>query len=355
MVLCLSAVGCGEPEPVPFYAAPADANYSARDVSLETADGRTLAGTLTLPGHGQPAPAIVMVTGSGLQDRDEHIRGVGRFYRPFRQVADTLTRRGIATLRLDDPGVGGSDPFPPGATPFTYGDDIAAALAFLRGTPDIDPDRLGILGHSEGAVVAPYVAATDSLLRAVVLLAAPAYTLERINAFQRGKRFELGGMTPAQAAAEVERTARGAELQAAGDPWRGAVWKYDPLPAARAIRAPVLLVHGESDTRVTADQSDTLAVAVREGGNPDVTVHIVPGVTHFMLRVPGGATSGGKADQVAPEVLGLIADWLVDRFAGQTHAAESRRRQAEPGVRVGQPMERPWNRDRHAVFPTLGK
>lgn len=316
LALCLSAVGCEAPEPVSFYAAPSDANYAAQDISVETPDGRTLAGTLTLPSSGEPAPAIVMVTGSGLQDRDEHIRGVGRFYRPFRQIADTLTRRGIATLRLDDPGVGGSDPFPPGATPFTYGDDITAALAFLRGQRGVDPHRVGILGHSEGSVVAPYVAASDSLLRAVVLLAAPAYTLERINAFQRGKRFELGGMTPEQVASEVERTARGAELQATRDPWRGAAWTYDPLPTARAIRAPVLLVHGESDIRVTADQSDTLAVAFREGGNPDVTVHILPGTTHFLLRVPE-ANQDGQSDQVAPEVLGLIVDWLVDRLAGQ--------------------------------------
>ncbi len=313
---CLSAVGCEQQEPVSFYAAPAGADYSARDVSVETPDGRVLAGTLTLPGDDEAAPAIVMVTGSGLQDRDEHIRGVGRFYRPFRQIADTLTRRGIATLRLDDPGVGGSDPFPPGATPFTYGDDIAAALAFLRRQPGIDPNRLGILGHSEGGVVAPFVAASDSLLRAVVLLAAPAYTLERINAFQRGKRFELGGMTPEQVASEVERTARGAELQAERDPWRSAVWKYDPLPTARAIRAPVLLVHGESDIRITPDQSDTLAVAFREGGNTDVTVHLLPGTTHFLLR-EARAAQGARSDQVAPEVLGLIADWLVERLTGQ--------------------------------------
>jgi alpha-beta hydrolase superfamily lysophospholipase len=294
-----------------------------------------------------------MVTGSGRQDRDEHIRGVGRYYRPFRQIADTLTRRGIATLRLDDPGIGGSDPFPPGATPFTYGDDIAAALAFLRKQPGLDPNRLGILGHSEGSVVAPYVAASDSLLRAVVRLAAPAYTLERINAFQRGKRLELSGMTPEQVASEVERTARGAELQAERDPWRGAVWNHDPLPTARSIRAPVLLVHGEHDIQVTPDQSDTLAVAFREGGDPDVTVHILPGTTHFFLRVPGGATQGAQSDQLPPEVLGLIADWLVDRLAGQTAlypAIAARAEVRATGLRGGGPFSRiatrwiaPWN------------
>jgi dipeptidyl aminopeptidase/acylaminoacyl peptidase len=313
----MAAGACAEPERASLYSAPPDAGYAAQDITVEAPDGRRLAGTLTLPDRGRPAGAIVMVTGSGLQDRDEHIRGVGPAYRPFRQIADTLTRRGIATLRLDDPGVGGSDPFPPGATPFTYGDDITAALAFLRKHPGIDPSRLGVLGHSEGSVVAPYVAASDSLLRAVVLLAAPAYTLVRINAFQRGKRLELGGMTPEQVASEVERTARGAALEAARDPWRSAVWDYDPLPTARAIRAPILLVHGEDDIQVTPDQSDTLAAAFREGGNTDVTVHILPGTTHFLLRVPSEGGQGRPSDQVAPAVLGLIADWLVERLSVQ--------------------------------------
>lgn len=318
VALGMSAAGCEPAETPSFYAPPPDANYTAEDIVLEAPDGRTLAGTLTLPQQTQPAPAVVMVTGSGLQDRDEHIGGVGRYYRPFRQIADTLTRRGIATLRLDDPGVGGSDPFPPDATPFTYGDDIGSAVDFLARHPGIDANRMAVLGHSEGAVVAPYVAASDSVVNALVLLAAPAYTLERINAFQRAKRFELGGMSPEHIEAEVERTARGAELQAARDPWRSAVWNYDPLPAARAIRAPVLLLHGESDIRITPDQSDTLAAAFRAGGNSDVTVHILPGTNHFLLRGQDAGTQSARSDQLAPEVLALIVDWLVDRLAVQT-------------------------------------
>lgn len=314
----MSAASCEPAETASFYSAPSDAKYTAEDITLRAPDGRTLAGTLTLPQQGEPAPSVVMVTGSGLQDRDEHIGGVGRYYRPFRQIADTLTRRGIATLRLDDPGVGGSDPFPPDATPFTYGDDIVSALDFLARHPSVDPNRIAVLGHSEGAVVAPYVAASDSAVSALVLLAAPAHTLERINAFQRAKRFERGGMSPEYIEAEVERTARGAELQAARDPWRDAVWDYDPLPTARAIRAPVLLLHGESDMRITPDQSDTLAAAFRDGGNRDVTVHLIPNTNHFLLRSQNGQTQADPPDQLAPEVLGLIADWLVDRLAVQT-------------------------------------
>lgn len=313
--LGMAAASCEPGEPASFYAPPPDAGYTAEDVTLELPDGRTLAGTLTLPSQDPPAPAVVMVTGSGLQDRDEHIGSLGGNYRPFRQIADTLTRRGIATLRLDDPGIGGSTPFPPDATPFTYGDDITAALEFLSRHPAIDPGRMAVLGHSEGAVIAPYVATHDSLVHAVVLLAAPAYTLERVSAFQRARRFEAGGMSPDQIEQETERTARGAALEAARDPWRSAVWDYDPLPVARTIRAPVLLLHGENDMRITPDQSDTLAAAFREGGNPDVTVHVLPGMNHFFLHDRNGGT---RSDQLPPEVLGPIADWLVDRLAVRT-------------------------------------
>ncbi len=299
------------------YAAPPNADYAAEDVTLPSNDGRTLAGSLTLPARAGPAPAVVMITGSGLQDRDEHIPSVGRSYRPFRQIADTLTRIGIITLRLDDPGVGGSDPFPPDATPFTYGDDIRTALDFLRSRPEVDPHRLAVLGHSEGSVVAPYVAQSDSLVAAMVLLAPPAYTLARVNRFQRATRLRrLSDMSPHEIEAEVERTERSAELTALRDPWRGAVWDYDPLPTARSVRIPVLLLHGEDDQQVTADQSDTLAAAFREGGNEQVTLHMLPGTDHMFLRTaPSDEARANRSDQIARDVLGLIADWLEETLS----------------------------------------
>jgi uncharacterized protein len=142
------------------YSAPAGAPYTAAEVTLTGPGGITLGGTLTMPtGGGGKYPAVVTITGSGQQDRDEYIP-VADGYRPFRQVADTLGRRGIAVLRLDDRMIGLSGGKL--GTSADYADDIRAAIAFLRARPGIDGDRLALLGHSEGGMIAPMVAATDA-------------------------------------------------------------------------------------------------------------------------------------------------------------------------------------------------
>jgi len=127
-----------------------------------------LSGTLTRPrGTGARVPVVVTITGSGPQDRDGRLAGING-YRPFRALADTLGRRGVAVLRFDERGVGGSTGTYAGATTQDFAADVRAALAWLRTRPDVDPRRLALLGHSEGGIVAPMVAATDSVA-AVVL------------------------------------------------------------------------------------------------------------------------------------------------------------------------------------------
>lgn len=158
------------PKPKPDYSAPADAPYAAEDVVVKATAGHTLAGTLTLPKNAnrtQPAGAIVTVTGSGPQDRDENIGLEG--FRPFRQIADALGRRGIAVLRMDDRGTGASGGAFKGATSADFAEDVRAGLAYLRTRSKVRADRLGVLGHSEGAVIAPMVAENEPTLRAIVL------------------------------------------------------------------------------------------------------------------------------------------------------------------------------------------
>ena len=158
--------GAWTPTPA-SYAPPPGAPYVAEDVVVTTAAGLRLAGTLTRPATraGARLPAVVLITGSGAQDRDEATPAV-RGYQPFREIADTLSRRGIAVLRLDDRGVGGSDAGPATATSADFADDVRAAVAWLRARSDMDPRRIGLVGHSEGAIEAPMIAATDTSLRA---------------------------------------------------------------------------------------------------------------------------------------------------------------------------------------------
>jgi dienelactone hydrolase len=300
----------------PDYSAPADAPYTAREVTVPGPGDFTLGGTLTVPKDASgPVPAVVTITGSGQQDRDEFVAVAGG-YRIFRQVADTLGRRGIAVLRLDDRAIGAS-----GGTPGTSADnadDIRAALAWLRAQPEIDGTRLALVGHSEGGLIAPMIAATDTLLKGAVLMAGPSQTGEEILAFQQRQAI-ANEPTIAVTARDSAFAAAQATLDstAAVRPWLAFFRNYDPVATARTVRTPILILHGETDRQVTPEQAPALAAAFRAGGNTDVTVQMFPDLNHFFLPDPNGRPSDYGAlttNKVDPAVLGALADWLVRRL-----------------------------------------
>lgn len=302
----------------PDYSAPAGAPYTAEEVVVQTPARLKLAGTLTLP-RSRPArgaPAVVLITGSGPENRDEEIGIAG--YRPFRQIADTLGRRGIAVLRLDDRGVGGSDRGPASATSADFADDVRAALAYLRARHDIDARRLGLVGHSEGGLIAPIVAATDTTLRGIVLLAGPAYTGRKIIAYQNRYGVEHSPTIPPASRDSVLRiAAQTVDSMAREQGWLRYFLDYDPLVTARRVKVPVLVLQGATDRQVTAEQADTLTAALRAGGNRRVTARVFPETNHLFLADPDGTPAGYAAlpsKQVRPEVLGAIADWLTARL-----------------------------------------
>ncbi len=306
------------PPPPPDYSAPAGAPYRAEEVTVSTPAGHSLAGTLTLPAEARgPLPAVVLITGSGPQDRDEALPGLPGF-RLFRQVADTLSRRGIAVLRLDDRGAGASTGDFAAATTADFADDARAALAFLRQRPEIDAARLGLVGHSEGGLVAPMVAASDPALRAVAILAGPSRKGREILEYQMGGSIEEFPSLSA-AARDSALAAIGARIDAlaAAQPWMRFFMEYDPLPAAGKVRAPVLILHGATDRQITPEQAEELAAAVRAGGNTDVTALVLPELNHLFLPDPHGSPAG-YADlpsrEVAPQALGALADWLATRL-----------------------------------------
>jgi dienelactone hydrolase len=300
------------------YGAPSDAPYSAEEVVVRTAQGLSLSGTLTLPNaRSGKAPAVVTITGSGAEDRDERIVMVDG-YRPFWQVADTLARRGIATLRLDDRGVNGSDAGPPNATSADYADDIRAALAYLRGRPEIDGSRLALVGHSEGGLIAPMIAGTDRALKGIVVMAGPAWSGRKLLEFQQRNLVDHApSLTPEQRSAALAANAKDTEAAASTNAWLRFFMDYDPLPTARNVRVPVLILQGDTDQQVTPEQADALGAAVRSGGNRDVTVRRYPATNHLFLADPDGSPAkyGSLTSRaVRPEVLGALADWLVARL-----------------------------------------
>jgi hypothetical protein len=301
----------------PDYSAPAGAPYTAEDVRVPGPHGITLGGTLIRPTGVGPFPAIVTISGSGQQDRDEFIPLAGGI-RLFRQVADTLGRRGIAVLRLDDRGVGASTGDAPSSTTADFADDIRAAVAYLRTRRDIDGTRIGLLGHSEGGIIAPMVASTDAGIRAVILLAAPASKGADISKAQN--RYAIDRM-PKLSAAQRDSLYAVAVTQIDGtvsdNPWVRWWMQYDPAPAARAVKVPALIVHGATDRQVPASEAEKLAALIRSSGNADVTVRVLPGVNHlFVADTSGDFTKYNSlpTNLVEPGVLGAIADWAAQKL-----------------------------------------
>ena len=304
----------------PDYSAPPGAPYTAENVVVPTAAGHVLAGTLTIPAgasRSKRVPAIVTITGSGPQDRDEYL-GFGD-YRPFRQLADSLARRGIAVLRMDDRGTGASTGTFKHTTSAEFGDDIRAGLAYLRTRPDIDGARLGLVGHSEGAVTAPMVAAVEPDLKGIVLLAGvarpvrSALDMQMKNLIMHNALLSVAGKDSAIAAIPTR-----IDSMMAADPWMKFFLTHDPAATARRVQTPVLILTGANDQQAPPDQVPELEAAFRDAGNRDVTARVIPGVNHLFVVDPDGFplnyTKLPTPLRIQQEIVGEVVDWIVSRL-----------------------------------------
>jgi dienelactone hydrolase len=310
------------------YSAPAGAPFTAEEVTVN-AKGFTLAGTLLLPKSGaRPFPAIITITGSGQETRDEPIPIPGlEKYRPMRQIAETLASRGIVVLRVDDRGVGKSTGLETlqTATTSDFGDDVRAEVAYLRSRSEIDPKRIALVGHSEGGIIAPMVAAGDSQVAAIVLLAGSGKRGDQITMDQTNDALER----QANLTAEEKNKLRAQQqemihaVQTGGDlskypaearlPWVKEFWTYDPLTTIRKVRQPILIMQGALDRQITAEQATMLEKAARDAGNKDVTVRVFPNLNHLFLPAKTGAFSEYstlETNVIGDDVLTTLGDWL---------------------------------------------
>ena len=331
--------------------------YEEAEVSFRNqAAAIDLAGTLTMPAGPGPFPAVVLISGSGPQDRDSAIAG----HRPFLVLADYLTRRGIAVLRYDDRGCGRSGGKFHGATTADFAADAGAAWEFLARQPRIDPRRVGLYGHSEGGIAAPMAAAREPQVAFLVLMAGTGIPGERLirmqieavarsrGAGEEAVRKELAlneklfavlqsPADPATLERKMKRIAREAlaamsaeekkqlgeseEGQAADIKsyvadldWNRFIFSYDPAVSLRRVRCPVLALNGGKDTQVDADVNlPAIAGALKEGGNTDVETAKLPGLNHlFQTAQSGHPREYGKIDEtMAPAVLQRVADWIL--------------------------------------------
>ena len=326
MLVFLLSAGCAKKVPCypPERYAPADgAPYTAEEVRIVTPKGYHLAGTLTLPAAGVPPfPAVLLITGSSPQERDhlQDRRAPVNLYRPFRQIADAISRAGIAVLRMDDQGTGcsGGDPLED-VTIQGRADDSRAGIAFLRQRKEIDGRRIGLLGLSEGANIGPMIAASDPEIRAVVMMAPTATNGYRIRQYQnRLKIEERRDLTQAQKESALKMSMRGLDdalARGEGSPWFRSFLDYMPLPTAGKVTCPALILHGDKDAHIPVEHSRLLAKVMRSSGNDDVILIIFKNHNHLFLEDPNGNISGYKdllrhTNQLSQSILSIITGWL---------------------------------------------
>jgi pimeloyl-ACP methyl ester carboxylesterase len=294
-------------------------------------NGFTLAGTVSKPsGPGDAKgryPAIVLVPGSGLVDRDETVAGIPI----FGQLAGQLADSGFVVLRYDKRGVGQSGGRAETATLGDYAEDARAAIRWLGRRKDVDDDRVALLGHSEGAAVALIAASRDKRIKAVVLVAGFAGTggelvLEQqrhvlagatVSDADRQARIDLQKRIQAAVLGQGEWTDVPDELRRQADtPWFQSFLAFSPAEVLPKVRQPILIVHGERDTQVPVSHADRLAELARSRKNShpgDVAVVKVPGVNHLLVQAETGevaeyARLTGRS--VSPEVVKAITGWL---------------------------------------------
>jgi pimeloyl-ACP methyl ester carboxylesterase len=331
--------------------------YDEQEVSYRNEkDNIKISGTLTLPRGGGPYPAVLLITGSGAQDRNETIAG----HRPFLVLADYLTRNGIAVLRVDDRGIGGTELGSLSATSENYAEDVLAGVSFLKQRKEIDPKMIGLIGHSEGGMIAPMAAARSNDVAFIVLLAGPGQIGEdiiytqtelihkaqgtppdtlahiialsrRINAIVKaetdGKRIEQRITDEIAAYAGTLNDVQKKQFEPAAAAVKGFIPMYrtawyryfitfDPRPVLKNVKVPVLALNGEHDLQVAWKQNlDLIAASLKAGGNGDVTIKPFPNLNHLFQTSKTGLLSEYNQieETMSPEVLKTVSDWILSR------------------------------------------
>ncbi|MEJ8756267.1 alpha/beta hydrolase [Pontibacter sp. H259] len=328
--------------------------YQESEVTIENKTaGIQLAGTLTMPIKNGRVPAVILVTGSGPQDRDQTILD----HKTFLVMADYLTRQGFAVLRLDDRGVGKSGGTFATATTEDFATDIEAAYTYLKRNKVIDSKNIGLIGHSEGALVAAKVAAKHPDVAFVVLMAGTAVSGTDLLIAQNEAMYKAAGMPAPQlrkylalrkaqfevaatepdvfkASAKIKQLEQDAKAQLTeqeqkqmgltpqseqaivaqlSSPWMRYFLKYNPAPTLQKLKMPVLALNGTKDLQVPYQQNlPATEKALKAAGNKKYTIKEMPGLNHLFQTATTGMVSeyGQLEETIAPTVLETISNWI---------------------------------------------
>ena len=322
-------------------------SYYTEEVTFENkVDKNILAGTLTLPQKEGKFPAVILITGSGPQNRDEELLG----HKPFLVLADYLTKKGIAVLRFDDRGVGKSTGVFKTAATLDFANDVRAGVAYLQSRKEIDKSKIGLIGHSEGGIIAPIAAGNSKDIDFIVLLAGTGIrgdqlmllqkeTIERQmgvseNEIQKGQGMlkevydiivsssvndiTLKSKVNSSLKLKLGSTMNDNQISALSSqitsPWMIGFLKLDPAIALEKVKCPVLALNGEKDLQVSADVNlDAIKTALAKGGNKKVTTKKLPNLNHlFQECATGSPDEYATIEQTfSPMALEEISSWIL--------------------------------------------
>jgi pimeloyl-ACP methyl ester carboxylesterase len=329
--------------------------YYSENITFENAHAKiTLSGTLTLPAKEGSYPAVILITGSGPQNRDEEVAG----HKPFLVISDYLTKKGIAVLRYDDRGFGQSTGDFKSGTSFDFSTDVESAVNYLKTRSEINQNKIGLVGHSDGGTIAPMVAAKSRDVAFIVLLAGPGIQGGKLLVMRQELMAKAMGLSDAEAQESIkwnEKTfkivSRSKDPQtikvdltryvkenppnipsrfippgmtreqfiAAGidnltSPWFIYILNYDPAHTLEKVTCPVLALNGAKDAQVPSQENLTaISVALKKGGNENVTIKELPNLNHFFQECKTcSLMEYATLDQTfSPVALAEISNWVL--------------------------------------------
>jgi len=328
--------------------------YHSEEVSFQNTNANiSLAGTLTIPKEEGVFPAVILISGSGAQNRDEELFN----HKPFLVLSDYLTKNGFAVLRYDDRGTAQSTGDFASATTVDLASDVESAIVYLKTRKEIDIKKIGLLGHSEGGIIAPMVAAKSKEMGFIILLAGTGIRGDKLLLMQQELLAKASGQSeeviqetkkvntkvfdivvksnnsntlrtelttflnenlknnPNQEIPQGMTAEQYVELQVnqISNPWLEFFIKYDPSDALTKVTCPVLAINGEKDLQVPAKENlNAIENALKKGKNKNVTIKEFPNLNHLFQECSTGLPNeyGIIEQTISPKVLQEIAQWI---------------------------------------------
>lgn len=328
--------------------------YKSEEISFKNGvDNVLLSGTLTLPENESNLPAVVLITGSGPQNRDEELLG----HKPFLVLSDFLTRNGFAVLRFDDRGVGKSTGTFVTSTSEDFARDVLAAVEFLKTRNEIDKTKIGLIGHSEGGIIAPMVAVRSNDVSFIVLMAGTGVPGDSILIMQNRLIQKAEGVPEKEIdeTTDIQRKLFQLVIKSSNDeilqnqlgnklneylstipdeqknklgdlktyinmqvktftsPWFKYFLEYNPAKTLEKVKCPVLALNGSNDLQVSPEENlSAIENALKKGGNKNYEIEILPGLNHLFQTSKTGAVSEYSSieETISPMALNAMLEWM---------------------------------------------